>query len=617
MKDVPIQRRGRFLWVLLLTAVFCAAGLAQAAPAKPNVILIVVDDLGWADLGCSGSSFYRTVHIDRLASEGMRFTDAYAAGPVCSPTRASLLTGKHPARLQLTDWLPGRQDRPSQKLLKPEIQRHLPLQEVTLADALREAGYATAAIGKWHLGGRGFLPEDQGFDLNVAGDDTGTPLSYLAPFRSGARVMPGLEQSREGEYLTDRLTEEAERFIAAHQDRPFFLYLSHYAVHTPMVAKADRVREFQSLSPSGAQTNAIYAAMIESVDESVGRIVQKLRDLNLADKTALFFTSDNGGLSVREGPNTPATSNAPLRAGKGYLYEGGIRVPLIVRWPGQVRPGSLERTPVCSTDFFPTILALAGITGSASPDGEDLLPLLREEGPLAPRSLFWHYPHYSNQGGDPCGAVREGDFKLIQFYEDGRLELFKLNEDPAESRDLAAVLPEKAAALRRRLQAWRRAQGAQMMEPNPDYIPPASGSNHRRVPQMADGRIILHARDARVHGTTLRYEPEPHKNTLGYWTRREDWASWDFYVNEPGLFSVRVMQGCGKGSGGSEVDFSVGDQVLAMTVEETGGFQSFVVRDVGQVELAGPGNYTLAVRARSKPGLAVMDLRSVTLRPAP
>jgi arylsulfatase A len=464
-------------WTRLLSATVClllsSASIGFAAGAvKTNIVLILVDDMGWADAGCNGSTFYRTPQIDRLAKEGVLFTDAYAAGPVCSPTRASILTGKHPARLHLTDWLPGRQDRPSQKLLKPETERRLPLEQTTIAEALKPAGYVSASIGKWHLGGLGYLPQNQGFDVNVAGDDTGTPLAYFAPFEAGLRTMPGLEKSKAGEYLTDRLTDEAERFIESNQNRPFFLYLSHYAVHTPLKAKEAMIEKYRfAAAGSGAQTNAIYAAMIESVDESVGRIVKKLEALNLHDRTVVIFTSDNGGLSVQEGPHTPATSNAPLRAGKGYLYEGGIRVPLIIRGAG-VAGGAEIRTPVYSADLFPTILSLAGVALPEGLDGISLWPVLNGKASLGRNQLFWHYPHYSNQGGKPSGAIREGAMKLIEFFENGRLELYDLAADPGETTDLSKAKPEKAAALRDTLAAWRRSQGAQMMEPNPEYIPP-------------------------------------------------------------------------------------------------------------------------------------------------
>jgi arylsulfatase A-like enzyme len=601
-----------FALVLLALVGIAVPASTQAAPARPNVVVILVDDLGWVDVGCYGSTFYKTPNIDRLAAHGMRFTDAYAAGPVCSPTRASLLTGKYPARLHLTDWLPGRQDRPSQRLLKPEIERHLPLEEVTIAEALKPAGYTSASIGKWHLGGRGFLPQDQGFDVNIAGDESGSPLSYFAPFRSGAHVMAGLEESKDGDYLTDRLTDEAEKFIEANQAKPFFLYLTHYAVHIPLKAKEQLIQKYKALQTHGDQTNAVYAAMIDSVDQSVGRIVKKLDDLKLSARTVIIFASDNGGLTVVEGPDTPSTSNAPLREGKGYLYEGGIRVPLIVCWPGTVHEGVVEHTPVSTIDFFPTILAMAGLRSSSQLDGTNLLPVLTQTGSVGRDSLYWHYPHYSNQGGKPCGAIREGDFKLIQFYEDNRLELYNLNDDPIEIHNLAGTLAATAGALRTKLQLWRKSVDAQMMEPNSEYD--GAGSNRdKTVPQMADGTILLRARDVTIHGSSVRYEPQPEKNTIGYWTNREDWVSWDFQVTEPGIYTVEVLQGCGTGSEGSEVEFCIENDKVTMVVQDTGGFQNFVRREIGKVRFDRTGHYTLDVKPKTKPGLAVMDLRSVVM----
>jgi arylsulfatase A len=440
-------------------------------------VLVLIDDYGWADTGCYGSTFHRTPHVDRLASRGVRFTDAYAAAPVCSPTRAALMTGKHPARLRLTDWLPGRRDMPAQKLARPAIRQELPLEETTVAEALKQAGYATAHVGKWHLGGEGFGPERQGFDLNVAGDHTGTPLSYFAPFRNReGRSMPGLERAPEGEYLPDRLTAEAEAFIERNKDRPFFLYLPHYSVHIPMRAKPELVAKYRALpAPEKGQNNPAYAAMVESMDESVGRLMRKLEQLRLADDTLFIFTSDNGGLAVEEGPETPATDNAPLRGGKGYLYEGGLRVPLIVAWPKRIKAGGVNHTPVYSADLFATMLDVAGVKNQTGVDGVSLLPLLTGRGRLKRDALYWHYPHYSNQsvnGGDydqPGAAVREGDYKLIEFFDGDRVELYDLKRDLGERQDLAGSRPAQAARLRRKLAAWRRSVGAQMMKPNPEY----------------------------------------------------------------------------------------------------------------------------------------------------
>ncbi len=619
--------------ILFLCCAFLGLGLAVtfAAPRpvteKPNIVFILMDDLGWADVGCNGSTFYQTPNLDRMAREGMRFTQACAAGPVCSPTRAALMTGRHPARLHLTDWLPGRGDRSDQKLARPDIATNLPAGAMTLPRALREAGYATAHVGKWHLGGAGAGPMEAGFDLNIAGDHTGTPLSYFAPFKRGAAVMPGLEQSAPGEYLTDRLTTEAEKFMETNREKPFFLYLSHYAVHTPLTAKSNLVAKYRALIKAGAtQTNALYAAMVESMDESVGRVLRKLEELKLTDRTLVVFTSDNGGLSTREGAGTPATSNAPLRAGKGHLYEGGLRVPMIARWPGLVQAGVVEPRPVVTTDWFATLLELAGTSapGDAKLDSASLVSMLKREAAPRPERLFWHYPHYSNQGGKPGGAVREGDWKLIEFYESGYLELFNLRDDPGESNSIAGAQAQKANELAKKLADWRKSVGAQMMTTNAGYEPVA-------IPQSADGAVVLHAREATIHGVNLRYEPPANKNTIGYWTKREDWVSWDFAVTKAGKFRVEVLQGCGKGSGGSEVvtlversklkvqaskEASVeAVQSLRFTVEDTGHFQNFVAREIGEVQLPA-GRFTLSVKPQTKPGAAVMDLRQVTLKPA-
>jgi len=592
----------------------CVLGVVCRAPAAdqpPNFVLILTDDLGWRDLGCQGSDFYQTPNIDRLAREGMRFTQAYAAGPVCSPTRASIMTGQHPARLRLTDWLPGRGDRKDQKMNRPALETNLPASAVTLAEALKSAGYVTAAIGKWHLGGKGSLPQDHGFDRNIAGDHRGSPASYFAPFGNGDKAMPGLEQAPAGEYLTDRLTIEAEKFIESSREKPFFLYLAHFAPHIPLSAKSNLVAKYRAaIQPGSTHTNALYAAMLESIDDSVGRILRKLDELNLTDNTLVVFTSDNGGLSVREGPNTPATSNAPLRAGKGHLYEGGIRVPLIVRWKGTVPGATTESTPVTSCDLYPTLVGLAGAgsAGDTALDGVSLAPLLKRTGPLNRDPFFWHYPHYSNQGGKPGGAIRDVDFKLIESYEGGYLELYNLADDPGETNNIAGAQPQRANELAKKLADWRRRIHAEMMTTNAAYEPVP-------IPPSADGTVVLPAHEATLHGSTLRYEPPAHKNTLGYWTKKEDWVSWEFTVAKPGKFSVEVLQGCGKGSGGADVEVSVGAEQLSFVVEDTGHFQNFVPRNIGTVSLTTTGPHMLAVKPKTKPGVAVMDLRRVRLQP--
>ncbi|MGE0606863.1 MAG: sulfatase-like hydrolase/transferase [Pirellulales bacterium] len=570
--------------------------------------MILADDLGWADLGCYGSKFHRTPRLDRLAAEGRRFTQAYAACPVCSPTRAALMTGKHPARLHLTDWLPGRGDMPAHRLLRPAFAQQLPLDETTLAELLQSAGYATAHIGKWHLGGAGFEPTRQGFGLNIAGDDRGSPASYVAPFTRGGRPIPGLEQAPAGEYLTDRLTAEAEKFIVENQQQPFFLYMPHFAVHTPLVGQDELIQQYPAWdgTPHGKQENPIYAAMLESLDSSVGRILDKLAELKLSERTIVVFTSDNGGLATREGPNTPATINSPLREGKGWLYEGGIRVPLLAAWPGQISKGT-EETPVWSADLLPTLLDLAGQTQPADGvDGVSLANLLLQGQPPEPRALYWHYPHYANQGSRPGGAIRRGDWKLIEFFDTGRHELFDVAHDIGEGRNRAADEPQRVAELAALLAAWRLAVGAQMPSPNPDYLP---------NPQQADGSVTLPAMWATVHGVMLRYEPLPHKQTLGYWILPDDWAEFEFELTMPGEFSVEALVGCGNGSGGSQVEFRLAEQTLKLTVPETGGFQQFKPQSLGRVKLEKPGRFTLEVRATSKPGPAVMDLRQIKLIP--
>jgi arylsulfatase A len=461
--------------VLLLAFVFTAAN--GSAAVKPNIVFILIDDMGWADGGCFGSKFYQTLQIDALAASGMRFTQAYAACAVCSPSRAALMTGKYPARLHITDWIPGDGTPKNSRFRLPDWQKHLPLEETTLATALKKLGYATAHIGKWHLGGGEFLPQHQGFDTNIAGGFIGNPPTYFWPYgaEKNPRRVPDLSErgGHSGEYLTDQLTDEALHFIEANQDKPFYLNFCHYAVHEPLEGKPELIELASERPGSEGQSNAVYAAMLRSVDESVGRIVRKLDELHLADHTVIVFTSDNGG-AVHIG-KPPATSNSPLRKGKGYAYEGGLRVPLLLKMPGVTRAGSVCDTPVITMDFFPTLLELAGAEKSASQtavDGISLVPLLRGETTLARNGLFWHYPHYWNGGKvSPYSVARVGDWKLIRFYETDREELYNLKSDLSEKHDLAAAKPEKRQELSARLDAWLKEVGAQMPVPNPDYNP--------------------------------------------------------------------------------------------------------------------------------------------------
>ncbi len=432
----------------------------------PNFVVILIDDLGWSDLGCYGSTDHLTPNLDRLATRGVRFTQGYASCPVCSPTRAAIMTGRSPARLHLTDWLPGRGDRPDQPLKRPVIRQALPLEEVTLAEALKGAGYTSAAMGKWHLGEEDHWPRQQGFDINLGGTQTGSPPKGYFNF-----ITPSLQAAGPDEYLTDRLNEEAVAFIRQHKERPFFLYLSHYAVHIPLQAKPGSTERYEKAERKGPQYNPTYSAMLQSVDDGVGMIEQALDEEGIAERTIVVFTSDNGGLSVREGPLTPATANVPLRAGKGYLYEGGIRVPWIWVWPGKIAPGTTSEVPIVSTDLLPTLLDLAGVPAPAETtlDGVSLKGLLLEQKALARDALFWHYPHYSNQGGKPGGAVRKGKWKLLQHYEDSRTELYDISADPPETRELSDQNPRVAQELVELLEAWRKQVDAQMPTPNPEF----------------------------------------------------------------------------------------------------------------------------------------------------
>ena len=474
------MKRTFFIVVTALALTWASRpGVAKASSqTKTNVVLILIDDLGWRDLGCYGSTFYRTPHIDRLAQQGMRFTQGYAACNVCSPTRAAIMTGKAPARLLLTQWLPsGRWDRTKHRLREGRYISNLPLEEVTIAEALREAGYNTAYMGKWHLGTETYYyPEHQGFDVNVAGRDYGAPGSYFYPFEGTWKIPTTGKVLRkasplsgeQGDYLVDRLAEEAETFIRDNANRPFFLMLSHYAVHTPLQGKPDRVARYARVPKDRRQGKPAYAAMVESVDDSVGRVMKALQDLKLDQRTLVIFTSDNGGFAG-------ATDNAPLRANKGSNYEGGIRVPVIVKWPGRTKPGSVSHEPVISMDFFPTILAAAGQAPRPHQhvDGRSLEPILTGTGQLNRDALFWHFPHYlKHPHSFPSGVIRAGDWKLIEAFESGELSLFNLADDLGETRDLSGQEPARVAQLHARLKAWRKNVGADPMTPTPEYRGP-------------------------------------------------------------------------------------------------------------------------------------------------
>jgi arylsulfatase A-like enzyme len=468
--------------LLMLTAVFVlAVPMVVQAAKRPNFVFILVDDLGYMDIGANNpKTFYETPNVDQLAREGVRFTNGYAANPVCSPTRYSIMTGRYPSRVDATNFFAGTRE----GRFKPApLNDRMPLEEVTIAESLKAAGYRTAFFGKWHLGPtEEFWPEHQGFDVNIGGHVRGAPRNYFSPYSN-----PRLEDGPQGEHLTKRLTDEVVRQIGEFKDDPFLCYLAFYTVHTPLQAPKELVEKYRQKAEALAgqpefadeeqiwpgakerkvrilQKHATYAAMVESMDTAVGRIVGRLKELNLYDNTVICFTSDNGGLSTSEGS---PTSNLPLRGGKGWLYEGGIREPFLIRAPGVAKADSLCDTPVISTDFYPTILDLAGIQPNPNHqcDGQSLVPLLKGEKSLDRDALFWHYPHYSNQGGIPGGAIRVGDYKLIERFEDGQIHLYNLKADIGERTDLATEMPDRVTAMKNRLHAWYKDVDAKFLQP--------------------------------------------------------------------------------------------------------------------------------------------------------
>ena len=467
-----------------IAALACMFGCGTGS-TPPNVVFFLADDLGWSDLGCYGSQFYETPNIDGLAASGARFTQAYAACPVCSPTRASIMTGKYPARIRVTDYIspsggnqPAAWNRNTKMLPSPYADR-MPLEEITLAEAFKEGGYATFFGGKWHMGPKGFWPEDQGFDVNMGGWEHGGPWggnNYFSPYEN-----PSLADGPEGEYLPERLARETASFISQHRDEPFLAYLSFYSVHTPLMttdaleakysAKAEKlafsgpqwVRE-QFRDARQVQDHAVYGGMVEALDSAVGTVLRAIDENGLRDRTIVVFMSDNGGLSTSEGS---PTANLPLRGGKGWMYEGGIREPMIIRAPDVSTPGMVVTSPVTSVDFYPTLLQLAGLPSRPQQhvDGQTMVPLLMGE--AADRGpIFWHYPHYGNQGGAPSAAVRMDQWKLIRWYEDGATELYDLGIDPGERYDLKRLRPDQAQTLAASLDGWLEDVDANMPSMN-------------------------------------------------------------------------------------------------------------------------------------------------------
>ena len=448
---------------MLISALLALLALECAAAAKPNILFILIDDMGWMDLGCQGNPHLKTPNIDRFATEGIRFTDAYAPAPVCSPTRAALMTGHSPARLHLTNHLPH-QDRftpPESKLLPAEMRDHLPLEYTTIAERLRdEAGYATAFIGKWHLyKGREekFAAQFQGFDINIGGCSYGGPPTFFDPYR-----IPFLTDRKEGEYLPDRLADETISFMRkqVQAKKPFYVALWNYTVHWPMEAPAEFVAKWAD-KPKVGYNHKIYPAMLETMDLAIARVLGELERLKIEEETFVVFTSDNG-------PFGGVGDARPLRADKGHLYEGGIRVPLIVRWPGKVAAGKVREDPVILTDFYPTLLEVAGLkTRKHYPgDGESLLPLLTDKGDLERDAIFWHYPNFAFHRDNRLGsAIRMGDYKLIEFFDRNEVELYNLREDLGEKKNLAAVEAGRVQEMRKRLSRWREKSGARMPRP--------------------------------------------------------------------------------------------------------------------------------------------------------
>jgi len=433
-------------WLVVVAAFSALSFSATTAADKPNFVLIFADDLGINDLSCYGRKDQRTPNLDRMATEGVRFTCGYCSQPICSPSRAGIMTGKNPARVRITTFIPGRPNAKSQMVLHPEMRLQLPLEEKTVAECLKDAGYATGCVGKWHLGGEGFGPKEQGFDF---------------VFASQANTQPSDAEGGKGEY---QHTGEALKFIEQNKDKPFFLYVPYNTPHIPLAAKPELIEKYKdSFYPT-------YAAMMETMDDCVGLILKKLKDLGLDEKTLVIFTSDNGGLSVLEFPGGPATHNTPYRGGKGYLYEGGLREPTIVRWPGKIKPAVID-TPIVNYDFLPTLVTLAGGQVPSGIDGVNIAPLLLGSGNIAARKLFWHFPHYNNQGGRPAGAVRDGDWKFITYYDTGEVQLFDLKSDIAETNNLAAKKTAIATGLKDLHDAWLIFIDAQRNTPNPDFDP--------------------------------------------------------------------------------------------------------------------------------------------------
>ena len=473
------MRSGFFYISLLVTILLCACQGQRSSTTKVdkpfNIVLIVADDLGWSDLSCYGNRFIETPFLDAMAREGMRFTNAYAAAPLCSPSRASIITGHNPARINMTEHLHGyAPPPPSQKLAPPRIITGLPGELTTIAEAVKKANYATGHFGKWHLGLGASAPAANGFDVVYGGGVEGLPKTFFYPFFNGQPYKDLLADTKEGDYLDDALTSKATSFMQSNKEKRFFVELNFYAPHVPIEGKPELVKKYEEkrvrTGYAGLPENE-YAAMVENIDYNVGRVIRFLKKQGLSENTMVLFTSDNGGLDVREVPafakHTPPTTNAPLRGGKGSIYEGGIREPWIVWMPATIKKGRVEDAVVSTDDIFNTVMALTG-RNDASPDGTSFLPLMQNR-KRGDRTYFLHFPHYSPQRGKPGAVIRKGPYKLIEWYEDGKLQLFHLKSDPGETNDLAAKEPKLVAEMKRELDAWRQTVNARMPAPNPAY----------------------------------------------------------------------------------------------------------------------------------------------------
>lgn len=634
------------LWILSCPAWPPSAWIvsAHAQERPPNVVLILADDMGVFDLGCYGRSDHRTVHLDQLALEGIKHTSAYCGLPICSASRASLLTSKYPARLHLTTYLPGRADATSQRLIQPQIEPALVSSAQTLAEVLKRSGYATGIFGKWHLGSGQSSALQQGFDVSVEPPGNGDPTST-------------------GGKNENLITDKAIEFIKANGDKPYFCYVPHHSPHIML-------HEQQSKIDRNAKAwNPLYAATIESLDESIGRLLKAVDESGQAANTIVIFSSDNGGLHVPEGHPTPATYNGIYRAGKGYLYEGGLRIPLLVRWPAKIQQSRTIDAPVSLLDIMPTILEAAGIEPGKSVgpvDGQSQLAAWTQgKTPPEDRVFYWHLPHYTNQGSKPTGAVRRGKWKWVEDYEMQTGALYDLSQDISEQNNVAKSHPEVSAQMHQLLAGWKNSIAAQECLPNPKVNPELHADLYtlqdastidgrsQTAQQIADawaawrasmnraidkipaklkktqGALVLHASDSKPQGKRIRYEPETYKNVVGYWTEVDDWVEWSMQIPASGVYRVELHCGCGSGNGGSMVDVQIDcpkadpnntdnseitTHTLEWKVRDTGHFQNIVIEPLGTVKLqAGAGK--LRVKPKTKAAAAVADIREVHLIP--